>query len=546
MRGPLLCLCLAICSAPLLTGQPYISYRSVLNGASYVAAGLPGGSIAQGSIFSIFGSNLGPASSPALSFPLSSALGGVSISVSAPGGTPVAAIPLYVSATQINAIMPSTAPLGAASVVVTFNGRAGNPAPVQIVNASFGVFTANQTGYGPGIATNFNSAVSEPINTPTVAAKLGQAVTLWGTGLGPVPYADNIAPKPGNLPTQTEVFVGGQVATIAYSGRSPCCSAVDQIVFTVPQNAPTGCWVPIQVRTGGITVSNTITMAISADGSPCSDPANPYAKEILAGGKIGNFTLSRTVSPYTIVNPPPTIISVDTANVAFVDVAAGGFPFNAALSLPPSGSCTVIQRSGDFLTDAFPNPFIQKSLDAGPTLTLTGSGSRTVSLPAARSVEIGANLPGGQLTNSLFLNSGVIGFAGVGGGDVGAFKGSITVPAAITWTNQSQISTVNRNQPLAITWSGATAGQIVEITGTSTDLPTNSSARFICVAPAGSATFTVPSEILQVLPASRIVGKPLKGTLTVGAVGTSTFAATGLDFGIAAVSAFTSQPVLYQ
>jgi hypothetical protein len=277
-------------------------------------------------------------------------------------------------------------------------------------------------------------------------------------------------------------------------------------------------------------------------------PANPYANEILLGGKIGNFMLQRTVAPYTIVKPPPTTITVDTANVAFVQVSSGVFPFNAALSLPPAGSCTVIERSGDFLGQTFPNPFIQKSLDAGPTLTLTGGGgTRTVSLPLAHLAEIGVNIPGGALRSSLFLNPGAINFSGAGGGNIAAFHGAITVPAGITWTNQSQISTVSRGQPLTVNWSGSAAGQMVEITGVSTDVPTNSSAKFICIAPPGSTSFTVPAEILQALPATRTTGIMMKGTLSVGAVGTTApFTATGLDFGLASVNLFSSQPVSYQ
>lgn len=59
--------------------------------------------------------------------------------------------------------------------------------------------------------------------------------------------------------------------TVLYSGRSPCCSGVDQIVMTLPSNVPLGCWVPVTVNAGGV-VSNTATLAIAA---ACSDPANP-------------------------------------------------------------------------------------------------------------------------------------------------------------------------------------------------------------------------------------------------------------------------------
>src|ERR1035438_638101 len=43
-----------------LQAKPAIYIHSVVNGASYYAPGLPGGSIAEGSLFSIFGSRLGP------------------------------------------------------------------------------------------------------------------------------------------------------------------------------------------------------------------------------------------------------------------------------------------------------------------------------------------------------------------------------------------------------------------------------------------------------------------------------------------------------
>lgn len=541
-------LCILVCLPAFLAAQiPQIFYRGVVNAAHGLPAGLPAGSIARGSVFSIFGTNLGPANSPGLAFPLSTNLGGVSIKVT--GASSADVIPLYVSPTQINAIMPSTAPLGAASLVVTFNGTPGSATPVRIVNSSFGIFTANQTGYGPGIAQNFNSQGDQPINAPTISAKPGQAITLWGTGLGPVPYADNIQPTVGNLPVQVEVFVGGVLASpLLYSGRSFGFSGVDQIVFFVPSNAPLGCWVPVQVRTAGSNVSNVVTMAISADGSPCSDPSNPYAKEILAGGKLGFIGLNRTVSLYTVNTPPPVNITVDLAAAAFREISAGAFPFDAATSLPPPGSCTVIGGNANFVSRPFRNPFIKRSLNTGPLLTITGPrGAQTVGLPLATTAQLGKNIPGTNLTNSVFLEPGNINFSAGSGGDVGAFQGALTNPAALTWTNRDQITVINRSQPLTVTWSGAPSGQPVEIVGASVDLPTHSSAKFICVAPSGSTSFTVPAPILQSLPATRTAGAQFKGTLSVGAIGaTVPFTASGLDFGVASVSSFSGKPVSYQ
>jgi uncharacterized protein (TIGR03437 family) len=135
--------------------------------------------------------------------------------------------------------MPSTAPLGMASVQVVVNNAKSNLAPVQIVSSSFGIFTAKGSGIGPGVLYNFVAQNNQPINSPTVTAKNGQVITLWGTGLGPLTSgADNVAPAAGDLPVQVQVFVGGQPAPIQYSGRSTCCAGVDQIFLRYRATRP--------------------------------------------------------------------------------------------------------------------------------------------------------------------------------------------------------------------------------------------------------------------------------------------------------------------
>src|SRR5258706_7956534 len=216
-----------------LFAQPLIAPKGIVNAASFMAPSLGGGSIARGSIFTLFGVRMGPDTSPALAFPLATSLGGVSVKVTPISGSPVDAYPIFVGPSQINAIMPSNVALGMASVQVTFNNAKSNMGPVRIVNSSLGIF-AVRAGMGPGIFFNFVSQSQQPLNAPAVTAAPGQVVTLYGTGLGPVNFADNVAPTAGNLSIQTDVFVGGKSASVQYNGRTPCCSAVDQVVFTVP------------------------------------------------------------------------------------------------------------------------------------------------------------------------------------------------------------------------------------------------------------------------------------------------------------------------
>jgi uncharacterized protein (TIGR03437 family) len=466
---------------------------------------------------------------------------------------------VFVSPGQINAIMPSNAPLGAVSVLVTFGNLKSPPARATVVTDSFGAFSLNSSGIGPGVMQNFVDASNTPLNLPSAAAQPGQAIILYGTGLGAGLSADNIAPPAGNLPTKVEVFVGGQPAATSYSGRSPCCSGLDQIVFTVPSNAPLGCWVPVQIRTSGTTVSNTTTIAISADGSPCSDSFNALSAPFLAGQKIGLIGLLRTDITEDVGLQRPGQVTTDAAMMSFqqenpVPVA----PFNAILSLPPPGTCTSYTGAGDLLNgDQVPGADDPgaKFLNAGTSLTVTsGANTRTVARPAsnARNYQpLGYTFTGSRRGASLFLNPGNFNVSGAGGTDVGAFQATVTIPnpAGLTWTNRATTVTINRSQGFTVNWSGAAADQPVIIFGGGVDMPTNSSAVFACVAPAGSSSFTVPGLALANVPATRTNLVQSKDAVYVGALPTANpaaFSASGIDTGAIVAGAFAAKTVIFQ
>src|SRR4051812_30982722 len=80
-----------------LEAAPLISPKGIVNAATFSPPLLPGGAIAQGSIFSIFGAEIGPTTAAsAIAFPLQTSMSGVSIKV-IQGQKSVDAIPLYVS-----------------------------------------------------------------------------------------------------------------------------------------------------------------------------------------------------------------------------------------------------------------------------------------------------------------------------------------------------------------------------------------------------------------------------------------------------------------
>src|SRR5712692_5299444 len=284
---------LFVASVCPVAAQPLISTGGVVNSASYQSAASPGGAVGQGSIFSIFGAGLGPPS-PGVQvseFPLSATLAGVSVRLLHQSGVALSAIPLFVSDTQINALLPSTTPIGQVFVSVSYNGRTSGAERIKVVRSSFGIFTRNSSGAGPVIAQNFVSPAEQPLNSPSSTAKPGQTVVLWGTGLGPIAGLDNTAPAPANLNEPVEVTLGGRPAPIDYRGRSGCCAGVDQINFRIPPDAPSGCAVPIQVRLQDGVYSNIASIAIDPEGRPCSDGWN-----LQGARRFAQVSLTRTAS----------------------------------------------------------------------------------------------------------------------------------------------------------------------------------------------------------------------------------------------------------
>jgi uncharacterized protein (TIGR03437 family) len=529
------------------TAQPVINPHGIVNGGSFISPGLPGGSIARGSLFTIFGQSLGPTTPVGVtSLPFSTTLGGVSIKVTQ-GAVALDAIPYAVGANQVNAIMPSSTPLGLVSVRLTVNGTQSNPSPVNIVNSSVGIIGAQ----GPGVIQNFNSQTDQPVNSPFKPAQPGQIEILWATGLGPVTFPDNITPKSGNLTTPLEVWVGGQPVTdIRYNGRSSY-PGVDEIIFTVPTSAPVGCWVPVQIRTEGSILSNAVTMAITADGSPCKEPSNPLGQKLLTGGRIGVVGLTRIAAQSGLSGSVDQIIDLATLSLR---QETGAFPFNPLFSFPPAGTCTMYTAPGDlFGDDSLPGTAPSAGyLSAGATFSISGATS-IANIPAfdapLATQMVGIKLQAGA-QDSLIFNPGIrVGMSSQGSTDLSGFSVATIMPPVLTWTNKNQIQTIDRTQPLDITWSGAPSGSTVMILGMNSDQSSNSTAAFLCVAQPDSTSFTVPSYIFYGVRATR--GWPYKsqGELFVGALPLAkpvTFPETGLDLGVAFPVVISSKQVIFK
>lgn len=517
-----------------VSAAPFIFYRGIVNSASFAPAGLPNGSIAQGSIFTIFGRELGPAEGVQVgAFPLRNELAGVSIEVCR-GQDCSAAIPLFVRADQINAIMRSDAPLGKVSVRVTHSGESGNFSPATVTESSVGIFTVSSAGFGPGIAQNFVAPDNQPLNSLEAAATPGQAVTLWATGLGAGLNADNVAPEPGNVNNDVEILVGGKPAPkVLYSGRSPCCAGVDQIVFEIPPDAPSGCYVPVTVRTNQRVVGNSATLAISPDGSACSDPFNPLAS-LHTGGSIGAAFPIRL----DLELPPAGELRLeyrfDLLTAAFDQQSSGPWRFHRLYSLPPVGACTAYAISGNLFTNGALELLLAPGnpLDAGDVV-LNPSGI------LARPSDSGTGTYSAQAGLDLLVEpveplpldgGGPFEVAGAGGADVGDLGVAVSAPLQIEWTNRAEVERFDPAAPLEMRWTilgGEPA--LVVVFGAASAIGRGASSLFLCSADPTGPSFVVPTDIL-----STTASGPLVVGVTAVSAPVEPFSASGLDSGLGA------------
>jgi uncharacterized protein (TIGR03437 family) len=535
------------------TGFAQPTVTLIVNAASSSRSPLPNSSIAQGSYFTIYGNNFGPASSvcsatPASCYwspyPLPTTIEGTSASVTV--GTTV--VPVYMEFaeqlngySQINAVLPSNTPTGTGTLAVTYNGTASATSPITVVASSFGTFAWDEAGSGPGIFTN---AVSNQLLTPFASVKPGDYVTIWGTGLGPAPNVSTEAtkaPTPTNLcgsgaTCPVTVWVGGQQATVTYAGRSGF-TAEDQIDFVVPASAQ-GCYVQVAVEIDSV-VGNFTSLPVDPNGATCQDDDGinygDIASVVQSKGQanVGDIIMLSNYLNLSI----PLLGSLQWDN----DTVAAGIgtyttraleSFQGFALAPSVNNCSVTP----FLQ--FPPPVdpavgLVTFLDAGASLSMQGpNGSQTL----AKGVNGGyGGVIGGETINELItgcpatstnqcapfflspafaISAGTYTVTSPGTSAVGALSAPITVTpaaAAFKWTNQSTVTAgaIPRDTPLTITWSGGDPNGFVDITAIASTLasglePSATTPGILveCIAKASDGTFTIPIYVLQSLPST--------------------------------------------
>lgn len=523
--------------------QPSIG--GIVNAASYAQAPLDASNnpignnnIAQGSIFVIFGTAMGPANLvSATGLPLAASLpatNGTSVAVSS-GGQTVNAYLIYTSAGQVAAILPSNTPVGLANATVTYNGQASKPVAINVVKTQFGIFTQNSQGNGPAIAQVFSGSPTPSLMALAAPAQPGSTLVVYGTGLGAIPGADNQPPGAVQVGSNVTVNIAGNVVPASYAGRSPDFPGLDQVNFVLPSGVPNGCYIPAEVTASG-RPSNLIYLSIAPAGAeacthPLGLPAAALRKLDTFGGTVntGLFLMLRAVVLGVPAEGAGGLFDTVNANGAFqlysrILFAFGGYNFPVA-----AGSCAVLDSidppSGfsvpDFTTIG------GKELMAGSFLNLSGTNGNSAVVPR--------QIPdtGGYLTVFFStLGKGTWTLTGSGGPDIGSFTAKTDLPEDLVWSNAGNLSNPPRSD-LTILWTGANlnAQSLVTVVGSSVVVNPNDPSlsrgkQFFCNALASAGRTVIPASVVSQLPSSSVAsGEVYFGQLGIYSGNGSTFTA---------------------
>lgn len=540
---------------PLLPAQTtpsnYVVSRGVFNAASLAPPGTPNGALARGGVFTIFGTGIGPTTPATVNaFPLTPSFNGVTVSVTI-ASISVAAIPIFVSANQINAILPSNTPTGSAVLRVAYNGLNTGFVAVEVADSAPGIFAISSGGFGPGVIQNFVSEANQPVNSLDAPAKPGDVITIWATGLGPVPFPDNVAPTAQDLTVPISVTVGEREAIRLYAGRSPCCAGVDQIVIRVPEDAPQGCWVPVRVRAGN-GVSNTVTMAIAAtNNQSCSDVASPYTSVLRGARRQGFILMDRSQHIIDTHATTTEQVTNDSVRAYFWNRENSPFLFDPTFSYPPLNTCLLQQTSGNVFNGASWRglPASSAAIDMGPTLRLSTTFNGNADVAKVTAPQTGYS----DVVGSSRLSDGVGPLKLDNSNAFSITFGNTTVRPNGTnlfaWAARSTLDRIRRDVNLRIDFTPNDFNAPTEVSIVSYAAIPNASTSINCLVPAGVSAFVIPRDLLSHLSPS--YARP-DGSMTVIGLGVTPlpravpFTAPNIDAGLLLFSQWLTKTVYVQ
>jgi uncharacterized protein (TIGR03437 family) len=216
-----------------------------INAVLTIGSYLPG--IQAGAWVSIFGFGLADVADPGVNGlateiangVLPTVLDGISVTINGKS-----AFVAFISREQINVQAPDDTAQGPVSVVVTNHGAVSTPFMAQLQPAAPALFQLGTTHYA--IATRYpdNAIIGNPAVVPgTVAAKRGDILTLWCTGLGPTQppaTAGKVVTTSAPTASPATVIVGNVGVNVMGAAASSDAVGLYQINIQLPQSIGLG------------------------------------------------------------------------------------------------------------------------------------------------------------------------------------------------------------------------------------------------------------------------------------------------------------------
>lgn len=312
-------------SAPLQNPAPVAS----LSAGSFETNLTPEG------IASAFGNNLAPSNATARTTPLPTTLNGVTVTVNG-----VAAGLFFVSAGQINYLIPPVVALGEATVNVLRNGAITHTGKLALVSAAPAIFTANGNGLGVPAAIAMRIAANGAQTTETIAQlvnnrwatkpiNLGPAnerviLNLFLCGLRGLPNTDGNSTN--GVAENVRVLLGGLELTPIFAAKQGGLVGVDQINVEVPRTLLGRGKIRLAIQ-GGNFVSNEAEIEIAGATGTNPPTVTSFAPTLATAGETliinGSGFATTAANNVALINGLEAVIESASANQLIVRVPFG-------------------------------------------------------------------------------------------------------------------------------------------------------------------------------------------------------------------------------
>jgi uncharacterized protein (TIGR03437 family) len=212
-------------------------------------------------IFTIMGADLGPATGVETTVSggsIGTTLGEVRVLFDG-----IAAPLLYVSANQINGVMPfELYGRFSSRMQVEYRNQRSREVELRVADTAPGIYTIGSRGSGQGAILNQNGTVNDATNSEA----RGNTVVIYATGAGqtnPASTTGRIATQIASpLATPVRVLIGGRDAQVVYAGPAPgLVAGALQVNAVIPMDAPVGN-VPVVIQVGSAASQSNVTVNV--------------------------------------------------------------------------------------------------------------------------------------------------------------------------------------------------------------------------------------------------------------------------------------------